>query len=204
MKTLATAALLAALTVTEFANGAQPIPASSAQQFGAQKMTLNDVRTALVNLGFDNPEPVKNNNGDLIGYRVTLEYSGTTVPCLVSLSRNGEWINFYTTLPHTLDANTPKEVLLALIAANYDTAPSYVSYNPQNGKVEVLFSMPNANVTGDTLQSALNQYAKNVHQVFDIYKKAAAKANGPAPTQPTSPLLPPTQPVQPPFPFPMP
>ena len=177
MKTLTTAALLAALALTGLARGDEPIkpPATAPAKPAIKAVTLAELGQMLEDMGYA-PKPAKDKDGAVYGYDVVLEASGTTVYCTAGVSPNGQVIWMHGRLARTADASTPAEALLAMLAANIDLTPAAITYDPVSKKFDVVLTMPNGNVTPVGLRVALNQFARGVQQALAVWDKATAKA----------------------------
>lgn len=170
MKTLMTAVLLTGLTIAGFARAEEPVK----QPVQAKKVTLDELRTTLENMGYELKPSLS--DGKTVGYHLSMERSGITVYGTVWMSSNGESIWIYGTLARTADANTPAEALLAMLTENWNIAPAIISHDPQTKKFKVSLVLQNSNITPATLRVALNQFATGVSQALGVWDKAIAKS----------------------------
>lgn len=171
MKTLTTAAVLAALTFSP-ARGDEPAKTKTPAKAEVKKITVADLGRMLEELGHE-PRESKDKDGKVIGFHVDQTRDGTKVTCYVTVSDDGTtvWIdNSLLVFNEKTLATVP--VLLGLLAEQDDLWPAYVVYYPKTKRLKLARAVEGPELTRQKLRAGLESFMEKWAVVRNAYQKA--------------------------------
>ena len=182
MKTLMTAAMLAALTLTAAAFGREPgkgdtNPTTKAEptKMAGKKVTIEELGEMLAAMGYE-PKPCNDKNGKLVSYDVTFASDGYTIHGSFEITSDGRlWV--HGTLAPVADESTPPAVLLAMLGVNDRVHPAYLVYSAKTKNFHVMLPFANGNVTPAVLRTNIDAYGNAVKAVLNTWTAAKGKAD---------------------------
>jgi|GEM_PF-2408890 len=176
MKTIITAAILTALSLTNFAKAEQPTPPpgdTPNKQQTTKKLTTEELGEMLDNLGYAT-RPSKNKDGKIVGYYFDLSRGSTKITLYASVSAGTNiWID---TNMITFDDKTPPttEMLLAFLGTQDQLWPAYLVYYPKTKLVQMALSVEVAGLTPTILNKKIESMMDKFNIVLEAYKKVKA------------------------------
>ena len=174
MKTLMTAALLAAFALTgtiQGQTGSAQSPTGS-EKNEVKKMTLDELQQMLETMGYS-PRPGKNAEGKVVGYFVDLTRGGDTIPGYLSLAGDNIWLDtnllvFNDKQPATLP------VILGLLAEQDKLWPAYLSFYPKTKVLQLTQCIKGPNITPAMIRASFESFMDK----WIIVKNAYIAAKG--------------------------
>ncbi|MBA4192463.1 MAG: hypothetical protein C0467_31225 [Planctomycetaceae bacterium] len=180
MKTLMTAAILSALTMSTIAFGHEPGKSDTnpTTKTGAPKatgktVTVEELGDMLHGLGYE-PKPVMNKEGKTSGYEIVIRSASWSIYALVDISPSGKniWISW--TLKTGIDESAPPAAVLAVLEQNHKIFPAYITYFPKTKSLWLAYRLLNRDVTSAVLRVAIDDYAEAVKATLTAWDKAVA------------------------------
>ncbi|MBA4190359.1 MAG: hypothetical protein C0467_20420 [Planctomycetaceae bacterium] len=184
MKTLMTAAMLAALTLTSVVRADDmgtvkpPKPIESAKPV-VKKVTVEELGQMLETMGYS-PRPATDKDGKVVGYWVELTRGSITIRVLLDVAPSGTvvWvaanmIQFNDKTPASVD------ILLGLFAEQNKLWPAYLVFYPKTKMLELAMPLYAQELTPATVRTGLESYLNNVMLVLETYKAVKAKELAP-------------------------
>jgi hypothetical protein len=175
MKTLMTAALLAALALTGLAKADEPTkPTPAPTQATEKKVSLEELGSVLEQMGYT-AQPVKDKQGKIVGYTIQVSRGGSNTSILLSLSPSKTRVWMYVGIM-TFDEKVPatQELLLALLAKHDELWPAYVTYVPHWKQLVLSMSMDVTNFGPAALRVQLDRVLDKLQIVVDVVNKVQA------------------------------
>jgi hypothetical protein len=180
MKTLTTAATIAALALCSAAFGQGPGRPDADQAAKGEPvkqpgkaLTPAELGDMLRAMGYE-AKPVSDKDGKLVGQSVSYESEGWTIYCSFQILGNRLWL--HTTLAPVVDETTPAAVLLAMHEVSDSIFPACLFYAKDSKKFSVLLPVPNEGVTAAALRGHIETYTRAVKAALNAYSKAVAAA----------------------------
>ena len=175
MKTLMTAALLAAFALTGTIQG-QTGPAKDpigSEKTQAKKMTLDDLQQLLDAMGY-NLRPGKNAEGKVVGYFFDLTRGSDTITVYLNVVGDNIWID---TVLITFNEKTPASlpVVLGFLAEQDKLWPAYVVYYPKTKVMEMAQCVKGPNITPAMIRTSLESFMDKFGIVKNAYQAAKAR-----------------------------
>ena len=182
MKTLMTAAMLAALTLTAAAFGQNPgkpdpTPAAKVEptKTAGKKVTIEELGEMLYAMGYETTA-FNDKNGKLVGYDVTFPSDGYALYGTFLITSDGRlWV--FGSFALVADESTPPAVLLAMLGVNDQVQPAYLHYSAKTKKFMVMLPFANGNITPAVLRANTGVYLKAVKTALDTWTTAKGKAD---------------------------
>lgn len=181
MKTLVTAALVAALALGTSAGAREPgkpQAAPPAQQGKGKpadkKVTAEELCDMLQAMGIET-RPFTNKEGKVVGCTVKYQSEGWTIVGDIEVrAGNRIWIRGWFA-DGLLDEKTPAPLVLALLGTNDRIFPAVVMHSPKSKTFFVFMEVQNGNVTPTLLRTTLDQYTAAIKATLTAYDTAKAK-----------------------------
>jgi len=179
MKTLMTAAMIAALTLSAVAFGQQPgkpeadpMKPEPAKPVG-KKVTIEDLNQMLQAMGYET-KPYNDKEGKLLGYDVTFHSDGWTIYGDLQVQADGQiWLRGW--LTPLVDEKTPPAMLVAMLEASDKVIPAHLLYSAKTKKFVVYLPIANGNVTPVSLRSSIEVFVGAVKAALNSWSNAKAK-----------------------------
>jgi hypothetical protein len=140
-------------------------------------MTLVELGQMFKSLGY-NPEPIKNKDGKLVAFKITVKRVGRTVFYYAELSPNGDevWFNVGLDSTANLDPAVAAEVLQALLNQGGTIRPAYFEVNTRNKRVFLVLPLRVKDVTPSVFRDSADTFGDAISHVVTIWEKAVEAA----------------------------
>ena len=182
MKTLMTAAILAALTLSATAFGQEPgkpdtnpTTKTGAPKSAGKTVTVEELGEMLYAMGYET-KPVTNKEGKTTGYKITVRSATWSIQTTVEISPSGNSIWISCTPKTGVDESAPPAAVLAVLEQNHQIFPAYVTYFPKTKSLWLAYRLLNTDVTAAALRVAIDDYAEAVKATLTAWDKAVAVA----------------------------